>query len=392
MTAKKKISIIATGGTIASSIGEKGLTPTYKLVKLLEQIPDIFEFVEIHPVQLMNKDSSDMQPEDWVTIAKQVWEELEKCDGVVIVHGTDTMAYSSSILSFMLGNIKKPVILTGSQRPWTEPNSDARQNLIDAVRTASYGTEHSLKGVYVVFHGKIIKGCRTRKSKYLERSELDAFETVNYPLVGMVSKERIMINPILLQTMQPHETNEAAMLDTKIGRNVLMVTLTPGLNPLIFDSIRNKCDAIIIQAYGLGGMPIHGKETLLPMVKQWIDSGKIVAITSQACYETDLSQYEVGRRFLELGVIPTLDMTLESAYTKLMWVLGHTKDQEEVKKMLWKNYVGEIWPLNGEKGRRQVDVMSEMARSHELTRILYESNNQLMNVMADIYTKTQHQI
>jgi len=382
----KTISIIATGGTIASECSADGIKPTYQLNEMLRDVPEIHSMANIMSHQLMNKDSSNMQPSDWVKIAACVHKELKYSDGVVITHGTDTMAYTSSVLSFMLQNLNKPVILTGSQRSWNEESTDAKSNLIDAVKMAASGAEKKINGVHIVFHGKIIKGCRARKSKHLERTELDAFETVNYPLVGMIKGEHIMLNPILLA--ENRNRSGSIALDTKLGTGVMMITLAPGFNPDILEAVKDKCNAIIIQAYGLGDMPIQGRGALVPVIKNCIDEGKIVAITSQACYETDLTRYEVGKKFLELGVIPTLDMTQESAYTKLMWVMGHTRKPELIKTMMWENYAGEIWPLNGTNGHQR-DVMGEMARYHDLTRILYESNTKLMDVMEEIFEKVR---
>ncbi len=391
MERKKTVSIIATGGTIASGNTEGGLKPTYKLEEMLSAVPEIHDLANIRTLQLMNKDSSDMAPADWIKIAVQAYKELQCSDGIVITHGTDTMAYTSSILSFMLRNLKKPVILTGSQRPWGEKITDAKNNIIDAVNVAAKGEKHGIRGVNIVFHGKIIKGCRAKKSKYLERNELDAFDTINYPLIGLIKAGHIVMNPIIMASNKNVTSRGETKLDTKIDNRVFVLMLTPGFNPELLDSIKEKTKAIIIQAYGLGGMPIHGKETLVPKVKEWLEQGKIVAVTSQACYETDLEQYEVGRKFMKLGVIPTLDMTQESAYTKLMWALGHRKDLESVRKIMWKNYVGEIWPLNGNNGNaRTVDIMGEMARYHELTRRLYESNTQLMEVMGFLFSKIKH--
>ncbi|MBI4181343.1 MAG: asparaginase [Candidatus Aenigmarchaeota archaeon] len=382
-TGLKTVSIIATGGTIASGTGEKGLKPTYQLGEMLSELPGLDELAVIRPHQLMNKDSSDMTPEDWVRIAVQAYKELQLADAVVITHGTDTMAYTSSMLSFMLRNLDKPVILTGSQRPWAEPRSDAKTNLLDAVRVAVQAADHRLRGVYIVFHGKIIKGCRVKKSKYLEHSELDAFDTINYPLIGLVKDTHLAVNPLL--AMSPQAEGGEPALDTRIDKRILMLTLTPGFDPTLLDSLRDRYQAIIIQAYGLGNMPITGKAAMVPHMKAWLDEGKIVAVTSQACYETDLNQYETGRRFLELGIIPTLDMTQEAAYTKMMWALGQANERGQVHDLMWTNMAGEIWPLNG--NGRTLDIMGEMARYHDLTRRLYESNTQLMEVMGTIFSK-----
>ncbi len=384
---KKTISIIATGGTIASEESVSGIKPSYKLNEMLENVPEIHEIASIRPYQLMNKDSANMQPGDWIKIAMAAYKELKYSDGVVITHGTDTMAYTASALSFMLQNLNKPVILTGSQRSWNEKNTDAKTNLMDAVKVIASCDETKIKGVHIVFHGKIIMGCRAKKSKHIEKTELDAFETVNFPLVGLIENGHIMLNPLLM-LRENHDVQGDIKLDTRIDEGIMSITLTPGFDPCILESIKDKCKALIIQAYGLGDMPVHGKGALIPAVRDWINSGKILAITSQACYETDLSRYEVGKEFLKLGVIPTLDMTHETAYAKLMWILGHTKDADLIKKMMWTNYIGEIWPL---KDRKQKDLISEMARYYDLTRRLFESNTELMGVIKEIFEKVSKQ-
>ncbi|MBI4020651.1 MAG: asparaginase [Candidatus Aenigmarchaeota archaeon] len=391
---RKTIAIIATGGTIACSDSEKGLKPSYMLNEMLNELEELQEIAVIRPVQLMNKDSSDMTPEDWTRIAVAVYKELQYVDGIVVTHGTDTMAYTSSMLSFMIQRASKPIIVTGSQRPWNEAQTDAKRNLLDAVRVAAFGVENDIRGVHIVFHGKIIRGCRAKKSKFLERSELDAFDTINYPLVGLVKDKHILMNPILQISYKNGYKDQEPILDTQLDTRVFMLMLAPGFNTDLMDSIKEKTRAVIIQAYGLGDMPINGRDTLVPKVKEWLAEGKIVAVTSQACYETDLSRYETGKRFMDMGVIPTLDMTQESAYTKMMWALGHKGDIESVRKLMWTNVAGEIWQLgpNGHAngGPKTLDVMGEMARYHELTRRLYESNTQLMEVMGNIFSKIKN--
>lgn len=379
---KKTISIIATGGTIASKGLETGIKPNYKLEEMLKDVSDIFKIANIRAIQLMNKDSTNIYPSDWVKIATSIYNELKFSDGVVVTHGTDTMAYTASMTSFMIQNLNKPVIFTGSQRSWDEKGTDARTNLMDAVRVAIGDNDINIKGVHIVFNTKIIKGCRARKSKHLEKTDLDAFETVNYPLVGLIKDGHIMVNPLI--QLENEKEEKKMRLDTKISEGVIMVMLTPGFDPNILEAIKDMCKGIIIQAYGLGDMPIKGRGRLIPIIKDYIENGKVVCVTSQACYQTDLSRYEVGKEFLKLGVIPTLDMTQESAYAKLMWILGHTNNIAKIKELMWKNFSGEIWPVtNGYKK----DIIGEMAKYHELTRMLYESNTELMNVIRDIFEK-----
>jgi len=316
----KKILLLATGGTIASVESTNGLTPG--------MTPDeMVNFLEMNGYQvenklLMNIDSTNMQPESWVTIAEAIYENYSLYDGFVITHGTDTMAYTSAALSYMLQNLKKPVVLTGSQLPIKYHKTDAKKNLLDAFQFAC----EDVGGVFVVFDGRVITGTRAVK---MRTKSYDAFESINQPYVAFIQNSHI-------QYTQPYKTivNGELMLDTSLCPDVFLLKLHPGTKPELFDYIKHLYKGVVIESYGSGGIPFQGRD-LLPKVKELVASGIAVVITTQCLEEgEDLSVYEVGRKVLEDMIILSKDMNSEAIVPKLMWTLGKTNDLQEVKKVM----------------------------------------------------------
>ncbi len=327
----KKILLLSTGGTIASVPSEDGLVPECSGQEMIELIPELKNICQIECKEILNIDSSNMQPENWQLIAEAVYEGLKEYDGIVITHGTDTMAYTSSALSFMLRGLDKPVVLTGSQVPIESSLTDGKKNIYDAFKVAA----SELSGVYIVFNGKIILG--TRASKLYTR-KYDAFHSINFPEIGYVEGENLNI------TIFPSQnTYEYFQLDDKLETDVFLLKIVPGIRPDIFNSlIELGYKGVVIEAFGLGGIPCIGRN-LLPELEKLIARGIAVVITTQCNYDgVDLNVYDVGVKALKTGAIPAGDMTKEAAAVKLMWVLGHTCDLNEVKRMMLKNYCGEV--------------------------------------------------
>ena len=323
-----RILIIGTGGTIASTMTERGYKAGLSVEELLELAGiEREDGVRIDSWDLMRLDSTLIQPEDWVTIGKAVWESLEDYDGIVITHGTDTLAYTASALSFMLRNPPVPVVLTGSMLPITEPGSDAPENLRTAITFARDG----IPGIYVAFRNKVMLGTRVSKVHSLG---LNAFQSINYPDVAYLRGGSLVV------MHRPALSGETSF-DPKIDPNVVHIRLTPGLSPGVFLSIAEESDGIVLEGYGAGGIPYRGRNLLEAVSK--VAPEKPVVMTTQALYGgVDLTRYEVGRRALEAGVIPAGDMTKEAALTKLMYALGHTKKVEEVRKIMETNLACEI--------------------------------------------------
>ena len=326
----KKINLISTGGTIACVPTDNGLAPGMTARELLDLLPG--DYSGVATLDLFSMDSSNIQPEEWVTIAEAVRSCIGKYDGVVLTHGTDTMAYTASMLSFMLAGIPIPVVLTGAQFPAAYPDSDGRRNLENALIAAQSLTG----GVYICFGNSLMLGCRAVKTR---TTSLNAFESINYPYVGTVSDGRMftLYNPIL-----PAGFN----FSTDIDSNVALVKLIPGMNPRMLDYCID-CDmhGVVVEGFGLGGM--HSiRRNHLEAIRRLMERGIPVVLTSQCLYEQSSPDiYEVSRPLRDLGIISASDMTTEAAITKLMWVLGRTKDMEVVRMLMQKNLVGELTEL-----------------------------------------------
>jgi L-asparaginase len=307
--------------------------PALASEELLNYMSDLRQYYQIEVQDLLNLDSSNIQAEEWQIIAQAVFYALDRYDGIVITHGTDTMAYTSSILCYMLRNLKIPVVITGSQVPIDNLLTDARNNLYLAFATVDSG----IPGVTVAFNRKIINGCRAVKVRTMG---FEAFESVNAPNVGVLYSNGIRCYREYIT--EPDYAAPSRLLDN-VCQDVFLLKMVPGTNPDIFDMLRDMhYRGIVIETFGLGGLHFV-RRNLLPKLKMLTESGISVVACSQCLYETsDFSVYEVGRKLLDCGIIPAQDMTTEAAVTKLMWALGQTEDQAEIHRMFSTSYAGEI--------------------------------------------------
>lgn len=326
----KKILLLTTGGTIASVPGEDGLVPEAAPPALTRVIQEFSRHYEIQSRNILNLDSSNIQSEEWRLIAQSVYESLPDYDGIVITHGTDTMAYTASMLTFMLENLQKPVVFTGSQLPISSPLSDAPGNLATAFAAVDAG----LYGVSVAFNHKIIRGCRAVKVRAMG---FDAFASVNSPYRGEILASGLEV----YDHSAPPEGQ--TRLNSRLCNDVFLLKLIPGTNPQIFDALAQMpYRGIILEAFGAGGLHFIRRD-LSEKIHALVEKGVAVVVCSQCLYDTsDFSIYEVGRKILEAGVIPAGDMTTEAAVTKLMWALGQTKRLDGVREIFERNIAGEI--------------------------------------------------
>ena len=320
----KKILLLATGGTIACRPNEQGgLAPAITPRELLDFVPELAEICQIETLQLYNLDSTNVGPEHWVGMTQAVRENYEKYDGFVITHGTDTMAYTASALSYMIQNTSKPIVLTGSQKSIYNRDTDARNTLL---RAFSYASADGAWGVQIVFDNKVILGTRARK---VRSKSFDAFSSIDYPETAVFRDSRLIF-------FMPKPTDlPPVQFYTKLDPAVFVLRLVPGIRAEIFQFLKPMFRAIVIEGFGVGGLPDSHDSAMLKAVTDWTASGRIAVFSTQVQHEgSDLGIYEVGRLAKELpGVLEAHDMTPEASVTKLMWVLGQTDDRALAQKM-----------------------------------------------------------
>ncbi len=335
MGARKHILILHTGGTLAMETkrGRGPLRPGDFERTLRARVPEIWQLANIRFQVFSNIDSSDMRPELWSSLAERVFESLggngssAKYDGVVLTHGTDTMSWTASALSFMLRGLRKPVVITGSQRPLGELRTDARVNLIDAVTAAVEGPGE----VTVCFDSKLYRGNRTRKTK---TNDFDAFESPNYPVLGTLGVE------VVFSEGRAAEGRFRVMPD--LEPRVFLLKIFPGMPPTIARAILPGLAGLVVEGFGAGNFPVAGDSSLLPLFDEAHDRGiPVVMVTQARCNSVDLTLYEAGAQAAKRGVIGGGDMTPEAAVTKLMHVLAYERDPERVRRQLERNLVGE---------------------------------------------------
>ncbi len=330
------ISVIGTGGTIASYVDYKtgAVHPALTAEDLVFSVPEIEDEANIRASILFNILSEDMKPEYWVKLARKVKEELKKSEGVVIPHGTDTMGYSSAALSFMFPSLSGPVVFVGAQRSSDRPSSDAYMNLISAVKVA----KSDMGEVTVVMHGTtsddhcvIHRGTRVRK---MHTSRRDAFKSVNSQPLGMVKGDDV----VFYQDYK--RKSEETILQDKMDEKVALIYYYPGLREEMLEKMLEGMHGAIIMGTGLGHVGNH----VIPVLKEFIRDGGIVGMSSQCLYgRVNLNVYSTGRKLRKIGIVPLEDMLPETAYIKLMWLLGNY-EREGAEKLLAKDLRGEISP------------------------------------------------
>ena len=317
----KKILMIGTGGTIASEMSPEGLTPELNTRQLLDFIPDIGKLCRVDCIQLYNLDSTNICPENWLGVVDTLRKNYDAYDGFVISHGTDTMAYTAAALSYLIQGSPKPIILTGAQKPIWFDGTDSKRNLTDAFLYACRGCG----GVQIVFNGKVILGTRARKTF---SKSFQAFSSVNYPDLAVLQDER------LLQYIRTESLPRPIFYDT-LCQNVGLLKLIPGTKRELVEFMVERYDGIVIESFGVGGLPDYPGQEFYPVVRQAVERGRIVVMTTQVPNEgSDLSVYHVGGHLKStLRLLEAFDMTTEAAVCKLMWILGQTKEFERVREL-----------------------------------------------------------
>ena len=321
----KNILLIATGGTIASRPTEGGLAPQLRAEDILGCVPALASLCHIDALQLMNIDSTNMAPDNWLTIAACVKENYFRYDGFVITHGTDTMAYTASALSYLIQNSNKPIVLTGSQKSIYDQETDARRNLYDAFLAAQ---DDVLFGVLLVFDGRVISGTRARK---MRTKSMNAFSSIDYPELALLREGKI------LHYIRKEKPSGLPAFYDKLNPRVFVLRLIPGMNPGVMHLLLPEYDALVIESFGVGGLPCYEQKDFLEAVNAWSKQGKPIVITTQVPHEgSDLGIYQVGARAASLpGVLQAHTMTVETVVAKLMWILSQTKDPHAIEHLFY---------------------------------------------------------
>ncbi|AMX04095.1 type I asparaginase [Microbulbifer thermotolerans] len=334
----KKTLILYTGGTLGMRRSASGYVPDADLEIQLQQLlagsADQLPEYDFHAFERL-LDSANMQPADWYRIAACIRDQAEHYDGFVVLHGTDTMAYTTSALSFALRGLNKPVLVTGSQIPLREMRSDAHNNLIAALLLSA---DEALNEVCLYFNGKLLRGNRAIK---ISAGSLDAFASPNYPLLGEIG---IQVN-IDHSSLLPAVAEKDFQIPANADGGVVVLKLFPGLSPLFLGKVLEfQPRGLVLETYGTGNAPTENA-AFTELLKKATDRGTVCVAVSQ-CMENrvDLGKYAAGSALLDAGVIGGLDMTTEAAFTKLNHLLAMGMSAERVREIMPVALCGECTP------------------------------------------------
>lgn len=321
----KKILMITTGGTIASRHTDSGLAPMIRAGEMLDYVPEIREFCIPDTLELLNVDSTNITPEHWLKLAAAIEENYDRYDGFVICHGTDTMAYTAAILSYLIQDSPKPIVITGSQRPIDLINTDAKSNLAGSFL---YASSCQSCGVQIVFDGEVILGTRAKK---INSKSYHAFTSINYPHLAVIQEGRII-------RYIPQTPGKAPVFYHALNSRISILKLIPGMNCGALSYMLEHSDAVILESYGLGGLPSGPEYPFREELAQWAGRNKTVLMTTQVTNEGSHMQiYQVGQSVKkEFRLLEAYDMTLEAAVCKLMWILAQTTDPEQVRETFYR--------------------------------------------------------
>ncbi len=338
-----KVTIISTGGTIASRVDYRtgGVRPALSASDLYSVVPELSEVARIDAEILFSVFSENITCKHWTEMAQNIAKRIEKGeDGVVIAHGTDTMGYTAAALSFALQELPVPVILVGSQRSADRPSSDAATNLTGAVTTAAKApfAEVAL-AMHATSSDKTIVLHRGTKVRKCHTSRRDTFKSINAAPLAKVENGNVIM---LTEDYSKRDKSRKLVLKPDFDEKVALVKFYPSFNPEVIDHLVSKgYRGIVLEGTGLG----HISHQCIASVRNAVEKGVTVAMTSQCIWgRVDMNVYDTGRDLLNAGVIPLEDMLSETALVKLMWTLGQTKNPEEEKKLLTINIAGEISP------------------------------------------------
>lgn len=317
MIKKKKVLLLATGGTIASVQSDNGLRPGINPKELVQYIPEVLEYADLEYHQLLDLDSTNIGPEHWQIIVEYIKSVYDNYDAFVITHGTDTMAYTAAALSYMIQNSKKPIVITGSQKPINLDVTDAKANLRDSIL---YAIDDKSEGVTIVFASMVIAGTRAKKTR---SKSYNAFSSINFPYLALIQDNKIM------RYIKAEKHEGKVNFYTKLDTNVYLLKLTPGISPDILKYLFEKYDGLIFESFGVGGIPASINDEFIELCQKYPD--KLIIMATQVAKEgSNMSIYEVGNKIkAQTKFLESYDMTPEAVFAKAMWVLGNKNSSKE---------------------------------------------------------------
>ena len=324
--------MITTGGTIASIDTKEGLTPELSDSELLSFIPGVLEFCDVSTLQLFNLDSTNVTPKHWEMLSMAIEEHYDLYDGFVICHGTDTLAYTASALSYMVQGSPKPIVITGAQRPIDVDITDAKSNLMDSF---IYAADPESEDVTIVFDGKVIVGTRAKK---VNAKSYNAFESINFPYLAVIQEGRVV------RYLNITHNRERPKFFHGMDKKVCVLKLSPGIDGGILSFALAHYDGVVIESFGVGGIPDYLTEEFYDLLENNNQDNKIVVMSTQVANEgSNMTIYEVGKRVKQdFNLMEAFDMTLEATITKLMWLISAKAIEHENPEVLRREFYRKI--------------------------------------------------
>ena len=317
--------MIGTGGTIASKQTEAGLNPGLNAEDVLSYIPAVKDVCQVETLQVLNLDSTNMTPDKWKIIVHAIEDNYDNYDGFVVCHGTDTLAYTAAALSYMIQNSAKPIVVTGSQKPISRDVTDAKTNLLDSF---VYASDDLSQNVSIVFDGKVICGTRAKKER---AKSYNAFSSINFPYLAVIQ------DGVILRYIPEVPVKGIVNFYYDMSDKVTLLKLYPGMKADILSYLFENYDIIVIESFGVGGMPKALMDTFYEEMDKWRNTDKLAVMTTQVANEgSNMTVYEVGRQIKQdFHMIEAYDMTLEATITKLMWLRGMNYSNKRLRETFY---------------------------------------------------------